>query len=194
MISLILDSTNRDLNVGLGIDDKLVDFVSYECWQRQSESMIPEIEKLFLKHQINPKDVNEIIVTKGPGSYTGMRIALTIAKIYSYSLNIPCYAISALAALSCEDKTSICLMNARSARSYFGVYKNGNIIISDTIKTNDEVLEFASKHPEYVLCGDLEYLDKEGYKANVLYNLLRFKSEANKVDDIFKLKAVYLKD
>ena len=47
MNTLILDSTNIDLNVGLCINGHLY-FVSYPCWQQQSEKMIPEIEKLLL--------------------------------------------------------------------------------------------------------------------------------------------------
>ena len=193
MKTLILDSTNIDLNVGLAIDNKLVSYVSYPCWQQQSEKMIPEIDQILKNNHINPKEINEIIVTKGPGSYTGIRIALTIAKVYAYSLKIPCYAISSLEALVKLNVPSICLINARSNRSYIGVY-NSSSNINDTIYTNEEVLKFINDHQDYVVCGDTNYLNIEGYKANLLSNLLALKNENNHVKDIFTLKATYLKD
>lgn len=193
MKTLILDSTNIDLNVGLAIDNKLVSYVSYPCWQQQSEKMIPEIDQILKNNHIDPKEINEIIVTKGPGSYTGIRIALTIAKVYAYSLKIPCYAISSLEALAKLNVPSICLINARSNRSYIGVY-NSSSNINDTIYTNEEVLKFINDHQDYVVCGDTNYLNIEGYKANLLSNLLALKNENNLVKDIFTLKATYLKD
>ena len=62
MNTLILDSTNIDLNVGLCINGHLY-FVSYPCWQQQSEKMIPEIDKLLKEHNLSPKDINEVLVT-----------------------------------------------------------------------------------------------------------------------------------
>ena len=83
MLSLILDSANKELLVALYKDNIKLDETRYEARQKQSELMIPELDKIIKKNNINPKDVNEIIVTMGPGSYTGVRIALTIAKIYA---------------------------------------------------------------------------------------------------------------
>src|SRR5574344_257495 len=146
MNSLCLDSTYKDLTVGLKVDDK-VDYTSYECFQEQSELMIPEIKKLLDKHKVDPKSINEIIVTHGPGSYTGLRIALTIANVYAYALNIPCYSLSSLNVLEKKDECSMCLINARSKRSYIGVYKNDLCLLEDQIMTNEDVLKYINEHP-----------------------------------------------
>ena len=122
MYSLLLDSADKYLGIGIALNNEIIDKVYFEAWQRQSELMVPELEKILKKNNIDPKSINEIIVTVGPGSYTGVRIALTIAKIYAYSLNIKCYAISSLNILMNSNKPSICLMNARSNRSYFSDY------------------------------------------------------------------------
>ena len=97
-------------------------------------------------------------------------------------------------ALEDFNKPSICLMNARSMRSYVGIYDGKNIIISDTIKKNDEVLELIKKYPTYQVCGDTKYLGIEGYRNNLSETLLALKDESNKVKDIMSLKAIYLKD
>lgn len=193
MNTLILDSTNIDLNVGLYINGHLY-FVSYPCRQQQSEKMIPEIDKLLKEYNLSPKDINEVLVTNGPGSYTGVRIALTIAKVYCYALKIPCYVFSSLEVLMNVNKPSICLINARSNRSYFAVYDKNKCLIQDEVKPNDEVLNFIKEHPEYNVCGDLEYLNLKGYKDNLFETMLLLKSKEHLVKDIFTLKAVYLKD
>ena len=194
MYSLALDSSDKLLVVGLFKDDVLIENISYLAWQKQSEYMVSEIDKALKKHNVSPKDIEEILVTKGPGSYTGLRIALTIAKTYGVVLNVKVYELSSLKVLSKKGETSICLMNARSARSYFGVYKDNEIIEEDKVLSNVEVKEYIENHPEYVVCGDTEYLGIEGYRANIAQRMFELKNKKDEVEDILKLKAVYLKD
>lgn len=193
MNSLLLDSTYKDLNVGLAINGEVYE-TSYEAYQRQSELMIPEIDKILKVHNLKPKEINEILVTHGPGSYTGLRIALTIAKVYSYVVKCNCYSLSSLNVLMKENIPSICLINARSNRSYIGVYNNSEVLLNDTIMTNDEVRKYIKDHGNYAVCGDTDYLGISGYKADLLKNMYLLKSEVNLVKDIYTLKATYLKD
>ena len=57
-----------------------------------------------------------------------------------------------------------------------------------------QLLNFFKEHPEYKVCGDLEYLNLKGYKGNLFETMLLLKSKEHLVKDIFTLKAVYLKD
>ena len=91
MYSLILDSSNVELIVGLANDDVKIAEIRYDAWQRQSEFMIQEISNILKRANISPKEIGEVITTIGPGSYTGVRISLTIAKVYAYALKIPLY-------------------------------------------------------------------------------------------------------
>ena len=194
MITLLLDSTYKNLSIGLAIDNKMVDIIEYECWQAQSEYMMSELENILKRNSVDPKTVNEIVVTNGPGSYTGVRIALTIAKIYCLALNIPCYVLSSLKVLQLADKPSICLINARSNRSYIGVYKNNEEILSDRVMKNEEVKEYIEKHMDFAICGDTDYLEIESQNKEILHNMLRLKDEKYFQKDILTLSAVYLKD
>lgn len=193
MITLVLDSTYKDLNVGIVKDNEKY-FISYECFQKQSEYMLFELNKLLKKKKIKPNEINEVIVTNGPGSYTGIRIALTIAKIYCYTLNIPCYVLSSLKVLQDFNNKSICLSNARSGRSYIGVYDKNKCLLKDQILTNDEVKEYINKHKNYIICGDASYLGIDGKKFNVLENMFNLKDDKYKLENIFELKAIYMKD
>lgn len=193
MIYLLLDSSNIDLSVGLSKDGKVLDYTSYEAWQCQSEYMIQEIDKLLNKHNITRNDITGVIVNVGPGSYTGIRISLTIAKVMCIALNIPMYTLSSLRALQKGAEPSICLMNARSNRSYIGVYGE-ECLLKDQVMTNDEVKDYIASHPNYVICGDTSYLGIEGYKNNIIEEMNLLKDKATKHDDTLGVKPVYLKD
>ena len=88
-IQLLIDTSAKYLAVGLSKNGKVIASTQYEAWQKQSELTIGELDRLFKITNINPKDVPRIVVTNGPGSYTGIRIGLTIAKVYSTTRNIP---------------------------------------------------------------------------------------------------------
>lgn len=193
MNTLLLDSSAEYLSVALKTDKEFLK-LRYECFQRQSEFMIVEIDKLLKKANIEAKDVNEILLSEGPGSYTGLRISLTIAKIYGYSLNIPVYVYSSLDILKNKDKPSICLMNARSKRCYIGVYDKANCLVKDQVMSNEDVLKYISDHLDYAICGNTSYLDIKGENNDIFENMLAYKSEDKKVKDILSLKALYLKD
>lgn len=192
--TIILDSSNLDLSVGLSKEGVLIDYISYSAWQQQSEFMVKELNELLDKYKVKNEDIKDIIVSIGPGSYTGVRIALTIAKTIAFALGVPIYPISSLQIQKCGNSPSICLINARGNRSYIGVYQGNNIIIKDSIWTNEEVLNYIKEHNDYIVCGDLKYLGIEGYKSNVLLEALSCKSSLVKADDALLIKPVYLKD
>lgn len=193
MITILLDSSNINLSVGIAKDNVLLDYVSYEAWQRQSEYMIPELNKLLTKHSISNKDIKEIIVAIGPGSYTGVRIAITIAKTIATALDVTLYPVSSLRVLKDNDKPSICLVNARGNRSYIGVYQGSKTLLEDQIMGNDDVLKYIVDHPSYSVCGETKYLSISGISTNTLEQMLSSKAVLKAINPL-SLKPVYMKE
>ena len=194
MYTVLLDSSNVNLSVGLAKDDVLLKEISYEAWQQQSEYMIVELNKILEEFSVEYKDIDSIMVAVGPGSYTGVRIALTIAKVMALALNIPIYPVSSLRVLKNGKIPSICLINARSSRSYFAVYEDEKTIVADTIKTNDEVLAYINEHPEYSVCGDARYLGFENNDTNICLQMVSLAKYLTPVENDLGLKPVYMKD
>src|SRR5690554_4240228 len=118
MITLLLDSSGANLSVGLAKNNVLIGSIEQEAFQMQSELMVDAINKLCTDKNINPRDINEVIVGIGPGSYTGVRIAVTIAKVIGLALMVPIYEASSLQIMAGEGSPSVCVMNARRKRSY----------------------------------------------------------------------------
>ena len=193
MITVLLDSSNTNLSVGIANDNLLLDYVSYEAWQRQSEFMIVELNKLLEKHNVKKEDIKEVIVAKGPGSYTGVRIAITIAKTIAVALDAKIYAVSSLRVQKVCKTPSICMINARSGRSYVGVYEGNKVILDDCIMKNEDVLKYIQEHPDYSVCGDTKYLGIDGVISNNLQEMLNLKDVLESINPL-SLKPVYMKD
>ena len=195
MYSLLLDSSNTKLAVGIAKDDILLDKIYYDAWQRQSEFMIQEINNILSRNKILPNQINEIIVTDGPGSYTGVRISLTIAKVVGVlNENVKIYLLSSLEILKDKNNLSICLMNARSNRSYVGIYKDNEVILNDCVLENKNIEKLIDKYKNISICGETEYLGLKSCKYDIFNNMLDIKKHKDPVKDVLKIKAVYLKD
>ena len=112
----------------------------------------------------------------------------------AFALNIPLYLASSLEVLKDFNAPSICVVNARSKRSYVAVYDGETTIMADTIMDNKDLLDYIENHPEYKVCGDVSYLGLVGYQANILESLNKLMVERNLEKDVLASKPVYLKD
>ena len=98
MISLFLDTCNKNIVIGLLEDNKLIDKTVYINDNNLSEKLLPSIKELLDKNNLN-----RIYVSVGPGSFTGIRIGLTVAKVMAWSLKIDIIPISSLEAIASTD-------------------------------------------------------------------------------------------
>ncbi len=195
MLTLMLDSSNTDLSIGISKDYNIIYKTSFACWQRQSELMIPELEKALKETSLEINDFDEIVCSIGPGSYTGIRIALTIAKtIAVMNENIKLKCVSSLRIFGGRDKKFIALMNARSKRSYIGVYDKEKTVLEDRVLTNEEVLSFIKDHPEYEVIGEVEYLGLENNLPDVITSMNSLSEILPTTRDVLSVKPSYLKD
>lgn len=192
MFQLLLDSSNKFLSVGLAKDGKVVDKICYEAWQRQSEMMVTEIDNILKRNNVDKKELDAVVVGVGPGSYTGVRIGVTIAKTIAYSLKIKLIAKSSLSLLKHQDFPTICVFNARSGRTYFGVYEGEKVLVKDCVIENEKVLEYIHAHPDYLVNGDTYQLGLESGEFDIISSLAE-PSGGEEIDP-FKLVPVYLKD
>ena len=193
-VALLLDSSEKCLTVGLSENGKVIDFIQYEAWQKQSEFMVNEIDGLLKKHSLSRSDIEAVSASKGPGSYTGVRIALTIAKTIVFALQVPLYLSSSLEVLREKGKPSICLSNARGKRSYVGIYEGQKCLTPDSIWDNSAVMAYLEEHPDVVPCGDLGYLGLEGQGNHICEALAENINEAHLESNSLGARPIYLKD
>lgn len=192
--TVLLDSSNTSLSVGIADSHEIIDSTSYEAWQAQSEHMIPELDKLLKKHSVERNDILDVMVAIGPGSYTGVRIALTIAKTIATALEVKLIPVSSLQVLKDGAQPSICLINARSGRSFVGVYQNEICLLPDCIMKNDDVISYINAHPSYSVCGNSSYLNIIGKQSNIVQEMWSLKPFLKPADNALGVVPVYMKD
>lgn len=89
MNTLIIDtSSNKHAIVGLEIDGEL-DAVKQHIDTRKAQVVIPLFSRLLKKHSLKMSDITNIEVNTGPGSFTGIRVGISIANALSFALQIP---------------------------------------------------------------------------------------------------------
>ncbi|MEF9920660.1 MAG: tRNA (adenosine(37)-N6)-threonylcarbamoyltransferase complex dimerization subunit type 1 TsaB [Erysipelotrichaceae bacterium] len=193
MKTLCMDSSHRYLVLGLFEDDKLVAGISQSAWKMQSETLFPELITLMKQANWESEDIEAIVISDGPGSYTGVRIAMSVAKVFCTTMNIPLYRISTLQLYAGTCKHTLTLLDARSNRAYVGFINEGSFESAASIMTLDEIKELI-KNKDYYLVGDINLIDQEVKEIDFLKNFIDLKDQWEKVDNIHTMVPFYLKD
>ncbi|GAB4074115.1 tRNA (adenosine(37)-N6)-threonylcarbamoyltransferase complex dimerization subunit type 1 TsaB [Barrientosiimonas marina] len=125
---LAMDTSNQLLGIALLRDGQLIGEVTTNLRKNHSVRLMPAINQLLQEVNMTPQDLDKIIVAKGPGSYTGVRIGLTTAKSMAWALGIPVTGVSSLEALAWQGRffnASICpFFDARRGLVYTGLYQS----------------------------------------------------------------------
>lgn len=125
MISLLLDTSNQALSVAVNRDSKMVAEINTNYKRTHSETLVDNIQKVLVIADVKKSDIDRIIVARGPGSYTGVRIGITVAKMLAKQLNIPLYSVSSLFVLAVSNHVTgnaVPLIDARRGYVYGAVY------------------------------------------------------------------------
>lgn len=193
MYSLYLDTATRFLCIGVAQDNRFIYKMQVEALKKQSELTIPELEKCFNTLHLTLKDIQEIIITIGPGSFTGVRIALCIAKVIASLQNIPLRVISTLKAYAGMGK-KIVLIDAKANRAYTGIYQDGQEMEKEAILTLEEVKEKMQQYVDFEIVNDTFLVEKESQLIDILENMSLFSSSLAEVENVDALVPFYFKD
>lgn len=145
MISLFLDTSTSKLIVGVYKNTEEIYFESIDSNNDLSRKVLPSIDKALNSVDLNINEINNIYVVNGPGSFTGIRVGVTIAKTLAWSLNKKIYTISSLELLSTTTITTkyiIPVIDARRNCFFAGMYdSSGKQIFEDCYISRDDLIE-----------------------------------------------------
>lgn len=187
-----MDTSYKYLNICLLDGDIVVDSLHMECFKQQSEWMIPKLKELMDRHGWVSEDIEAMVITEGPGSYTGIRIAMTVAKVFCSSMNIPLYTLSTLQLYASNREHTAVLMDARGKRAYIGKYHLGKAVMEDTVLPIDELSNVLTE--DDFIVGDGSLVGKEDAFEDVAGHFLALRPEWKKVENVNLLVPKYLKD
>lgn len=193
MKTLCMDSAHRHLIIVLIEDGEVKTFSCQECWKKQSETLFPELIKLMSTIGWTADDLTSVVISDGPGSYTGVRIAMTVAKVLCTRKQIPLYCLSTLQLYAGITDTTMVMLDARSNRAYTAIIKSGEFIQEEGIQTIDEIRQEVSERNLHVI-GDTDLINIEKVDINFVQNFAVLLPYAKQVANIHTLTPRYLKE
>ncbi len=156
---LAIDTATNSIYLALLIDGKIIDQVYQAGTSNHSVTILPLIESLLVKQGLDLKAIEGILIGIGPGSYTGVRIGVAIAKMVGYLNQIPLYSFSSLALLatSCHHSHIIASIDARRNNAFMAAYEQHDQILTvtkeDILMNVDEFVHSMPSHYEVVTEG-----------------------------------------
>ncbi len=180
MITLYLDTTSSFLYTALLNEVEVIAEIKEKLDNKLSEYTLPRIEEMLKVKGISIDEIGRIIVVNGPGSFTGIRIGLTIAKTLAWSKNIPIIPISSLEAMALSSDGEydyvVPAIDARRGYVYASIYdvKNNNFVMNEKhilIDTLDVALDS--------LIGNICYISNDVLNTN--YDIQPYEPKIEKI-------------
>jgi len=198
MKSLFIDTSTKDVSIATLEDNKIISLVQKDIKNEHSIYAIPYIDEVLKNSKIKKDEVEKIYVINGPGSFTGIRIGLTIAKVYSYITNINVVCISSLKAiaLSNEKGKIISLIDAKNNNYYLGIYDyDFNDEIKEQFININDLKKILEKYKDYKItsCDDIIIENKTIKKIKLnIENIVSY-YQNKKGHSSFKISPNYIK-
>lgn len=199
MILLNFDTALNKTYVAISNDENLLTSKIVENTEDNYHSafLLSTIKEILKENNLTPKDVDLIGVNVGPGSFTGIRAALTVAKVMAQELNIkivPIESLRILSKLNKTDKKSIVIMDARRSMAY--VYKDDEIKLVNvsevkSILEQDDFEIISDKSMAETLAIDAIVYEKDNYDLGKILNELAYENKDNAILPN-ELKALYI--
>ena len=184
MYTLFIDTHYVKLHLVLFKDGKVLDEILKDG-VKHSEYFVNSLKELLEKNKITIDDLSGIIVVNGPGSFTGVRIGVVVAKMIGYCKHVPIKVISYLQAVSLKYGKE-CLIGIKDKNGAFiGKFLQNHELVGDYFYLNNKELE---DFKENIIIDDVinldmvyEYLqDKEGVHPHFVKPIYVKKIEVEK--------------
>ena len=194
---LYLDTSSSFLYCGLFDDDTEIFEVKENLGKKMSEEVLYRINSFFNEKKVSTDSVEKIILVNGPGSFTGVRIGITIAKVYSYMLKVPIITISSLYAMALSSKEKcihVPIIDARRGYVFSAIYdENCEIIMKEkyiSILELENNLSGIDKKYEFISNDEFEF-SVNNYDPDIKEIVYKCKNMHS--TDVHSVNAMYLK-
>ncbi|HET6786137.1 MAG TPA: tRNA (adenosine(37)-N6)-threonylcarbamoyltransferase complex dimerization subunit type 1 TsaB [Erysipelotrichaceae bacterium] len=192
MITLAIDTSFHYLTLVIYKNEEIIASVQKEAFKQQSETILVEIQNLFNQAQLKPTDLKRIVLTDGPGSYTGLRIGMTVAKVLGAMAGIEVFTLSSLHVLAGLEKDVHILLDAKAKRAYYAHFHEGIRLINERVILLEDLSDIDVSTLK--VFGDGHLIAKQTYYPDYTKNFMDLKSYWKKIDDIHTLVPRYLKE
>lgn len=190
MRTMVLDTSSNLLYICFLENEKVIYEIKSIGLNNHSDHLLPLIEEGLNKLQLQVKDFDRIILGDGPGAYTGLRVSMSVAKMFAWTLNIPLYTISSLDLLTSgykEEGLYLVKFKAKKGFIYhkaFSIVNQTKKIIASDMFVSEDYIDNYQEENKLIITNDLALVD-----------CLNIKEEELKlVSNIHALEPNYLRD
>ena len=194
---LAFDTSSKALSLAILEDKQVLAETTINIKKNHSITLMPAIDFLMASVYWTPKDLDRIVVAEGPGSYTGLRIAVATAKTLAHTLNIELVGMSSLLALVPyqQEGLFVPLMDARRNNVYAGFYENAKPVMPEAHLPFERVIELIKGASQVTFVGEVgpfveqiqEHLPRTNFKETLPnaanFALLAWNKEADSLHD-----------
>lgn len=154
---LAFDTSSKALSLAILEDKQVLAETTINIKKNHSITLMPAIDFLMASLDWTPKDLDRIVVAEGPGSYTGLRIAVATAKTLAHTLNIELVGMSSLLALVPyqQEGLFVPLMDARRNNVYAGFYENAKPVMPEAHLSFERVTELIKGASQVTFVGEV---------------------------------------
>ena len=154
---LAFDTSSKALSLAILEAKQVLAETTINIKKNHSITLMPAIDFLMASLDWTPKDLDRIVVAEGPGSYTGLRIAVATAKTLAHTLNIELIGMSSLLSLVPRQQEGLLvpLMDARRNNVYAGFYENAKPVMPEAHLSFAEVLEKVTDAEQVTFVGEV---------------------------------------
>ena len=168
MISLFIDTSTINVSISIIKDDKILSLIRKDMPNGHSSYVTKFIKDALDMAHIDANEIDNIMVVNGPGSFTGIRIGVTIAKTYGYLIKKDLTLVSSLKSLAISANKNDIVMSlipANKSSYYVGVYdSNYEAIEEEKWMKKEDIVTLCNKYNPYIVSNDISVIGK--YKIN----------------------------
>lgn len=177
MRSLFIDTASNRIILAILEDNKILYEINEENDMNLSTRIFPLIDKLFQRTNIHPTDVDRIYVVNGPGSFTGVRIGVTIAKTMAWTLDkeiVPLSELELMATTSVEQTYKVPYIDARREAVFGAIYdKDNRVLLKEQYISIEEICKHIPDVDDVVFLGYTPiHIDGKMIEPNVNLSML----------------------
>lgn len=177
---LSLDSSSRYISAALAVDGAVRSEFNVSYDRSASEKLAHMAKEILDIFSLKIDDIDAFAVSKGPGSFTGLRIAAAMIKAFSFKDNKKIYTVSSLKAMSYRYKGMKYILpaiDARRDRAFAALYTymdNFDLLKEERIYTIDEIIEIVNSIDEKIIMpGDFYKKYKDNFSKNIIEGIYR---------------------
>lgn len=159
MKTLFVDTSRKSLSIALADNDELLFISNVESYSKHSNYLMDEIKKVLSKFNLAHNDIDNFIVLNGPGSFTGIRVGVTVCKTLAWALHKKLYQLNNLEALKVgiNNEVIISVIPDKKDFGYIGIYDGDQVL--DYMNINDERLLIVNKNISIVTMENNNFVD-----------------------------------